>query len=90
MIILITIAVFYDSDNKYYDNDYYDNDKDNDSNDNDSIYINVTSIHAACYLCQALTSTIKLILSVTDFHLIQFLLSNFTNYLSHNIYMTSI
>ena len=56
-----------------------------DSNDNDSIYINVTSIHAACYLCQALTSTIKLILSVTDFHLIQFLLSNFTNYLSHNI-----
>ena len=53
MIILITIAVFYDSDNEYYDDDYYDNDKDNDSNDNDSIYINVTSIHAACYLCQA-------------------------------------
>ena len=53
MIILITIAVFYDSDNEYYDDDYYDNDKDNDSNDNDSIYINVTSIHAACFLCQA-------------------------------------
>ena len=84
MIILITIAVFYDSDNMYHGNDYsYDDynyyDNDNDSKDNDSIYIKVTSIHAACYLCQALTSTIKLILSVTDFHLIQFFLSNFTN-----------
>ena len=78
MIILITIAVFYESDNKYYDNgynyydynfydyDFYDynyydcnyynfnyDDYDNDSNDNDSIYIKVTSIHAACFLCQA-------------------------------------